>query len=130
MKNFISALAVSLFMLMVSTSNAHSQTLPSAVPLMSGCVGACGNNYADAIAAPASRFYKFLISTYSLCPSEQANGIIIVDGTIAWSGVVSAGTAVKFYANAGDKIALLVWHGTVNPFINCLWLGEVKFGIY
>lgn len=129
MKNSFAMLVASFLLLFMSAGNANAQTSLSAAPLLSGCVGACGNTFSGSFTAPATRTYKFR-ATSSLCPSNQATAAIFVNGALVWFGVIGNGTGFGFNASAGDNVAVFATNSVVNPAISCIWLGEVKFWVH
>lgn len=129
MKRSFSILVAGLLLMILSVGNSHGQIITSSVPVLSGCVGACGSSYSGSFTSSTDRTYKFK-AVSSLCPNHDAYAAIYVNGSLAWSGPIHQGAEAKFEAKAGHDVLVIAGIYPNGKPIECVWLGEVNFAVF
>jgi hypothetical protein len=113
-----------------------SASAQCSVPVLSGCVGACGSGFtATYTVTPADVFpngvaiFCLGATSNSLCPSDNAYATLQRNSGPIRTGNLNLGDVLKVKALAGDVLTVTVKDIVVDPSINCFWLGETHFDL-
>ena len=116
------------------TSISSSNVCKSGTVVATGCVGACGvpGELGYYVTPASQRAVPLCLQNLnsSLCPNTGAFALIYVDGSLVASGVITAvGSSIPFVAQAGSTVKVLVPTFSINNGIQCIWLGNLNFGL-
>jgi hypothetical protein len=106
------------------------------VPVLTGCVGACGASYSATYTVTAADVGPLGVALFclgatsnSLCPSDNAYATLQRNSGPILTGNLNLGDVLKLKARAGDVLTVTVTDVFVDPSISCFWLGETHFAL-
>jgi hypothetical protein len=126
---FIAILIVlSLFVIPdIAVAQPGQGTPPCGMPLIEGCIGACGAPFLVSYRVLENGAYCFTTTGSSLCPNTGAEVTIYVNRESRFVKDMTNGVFIVIGAKEGDIITIEANLFPIDNDILCIWLGELYF---
>ncbi len=124
----ISLIMSCLFLIVFIVAIQPGQTAPPCgMPLIEGCIGACGAPFLVSYHVIENGAYCFTTTDSSLCPNTGAEVAIYLNGKLRSKKDMTNGVFIVVGAQEGDIITIEANLFELDNTIQCIWLGELYF---
>jgi len=100
---------------------------PCGMPLIEGCIGACGAPFLVSYRVLENGAYCFTDTGSSLCPNTGAEVTIYLNRELRFQEDMTNGVFIVVGAKEGDVITIEANLFPIDNDILCIWLGELYF---
>jgi hypothetical protein len=121
-------IVLSLFVITnIAVAQSGQASPPCGMPLIEGCIGACGAPFLVSYRVLENGAYCFTTTGSSLCPNTGAEVTIYVNRDLRFNKDMTNGVFLVVGAKEGDIITIEANLFPIDNGIVCIWLGELYF---